>query len=1355
MASQYDLSSPNFHRWLTPAEVGATYGPAEADISTISRWLSEHGFRVDQVAPDRMSIRFRGTAAQVESTFHTQIDNVIAGGSLHIANLSDPQIPLALATVVAGVKALHNFFPRPQHRLGGKVRLNTSLGLWQRMDDATAPTPLSVRATGPTAAPGATEVQPFFGYKVGSTTLEDVAPYDFATIYNVLPEWSKNVDGTGQTIAIAGTSDIDLSDVATFRSIFGLPAGVPPRIIVANGTDPGECTSTDQNAPCGMGDLIENTLDVEWSGAVAKGAKIVLVVSGANSATTDTVYSSAQYVVENNTAKILNVSYGECELGLGTSGNAAYNNLWETAATEGISVFVASGDAGAATCDQGHAASTPHAAQYGLSVSGVASSPYDTAVGGTDLNWGSSPAPYWGPSDNSSNDSNALNYIPEVPWNDTCTNSLALNYLQKWAADLDKNGYAATSPTDAESACNFVNQWWNVIYANTSPQVNISSFLDTVGGGGGASNCTTSDGSTVASCTGGYAKPAWQAGVSGIPSDGKRDLPDVSFFAGNGFLGSAYLICVSAEGTCAYTAAAEPVGEEVGGTSVASPAMAGVMALIDQKLGSPQGNANAELYALAARQNYASCSAETANVTNGCLFQDVNSGTNAMPCASGSPDCTVNHAGDGIGVLSGYTAAAGYDAASGLGSLNVANVISAWTSPLGTAAATVTVTPATGSIPVSQSVSVAVTVGGASGTPTGNVSLTGGGYVAAVGTLVNGAYTFAIPADSFSTGSDTLTVSYSGDDTYASAAGTGNVSVAKISPAVSMQANPTQVGANTNGDSITVAVTGAGPKPTGPVTVSVNSYTSPSCTLVSGSCTVVVPTSAFSNGTDTITASYGGDQDYNPGTASTTIPVTILTPVLQLTPSTTTLTTADSLQLTAKVTGSGTTPTGDVMLSGLYQYGAMTYPLSGGSNTFSIPPDMLLPGNDTLTVQYQGDSTYLQESATTTVTVSKSAASITATPSAGSIESNVALTIAGSVTSSGGTPTGYVTVTGGGFSGSAAVSGGQYTLLIPPGNLSAGTDALAVSYSGDSFYSQASTSTSVTVMQFAKIAPSLSITPASTNIEAGQELNVTVAVAGSDGQATGTVTLTSGSYSSGAVPMSGGGATLVIPANSFSVGTDTIDLSYSGDATYLAASGTATVTVGASSYTLSASAAASIGPGGISQSTITIGTTTDYSGTITASCALTGQPSGAIDLPTCNMVNNTVELSGNNGQTGVVQADVSTTAATAKLVSPILPGSGKDWREGLAGAALAFVVLFGIPARRRNWRSMLGAVILLALVSGLSACGGGGPVSVSGGGGGTNGNAGTTAGTYTFTVMATGDPAVTPAPTATFTVTVN
>ncbi len=599
-------------------------------------------------------------------------------GEQHIANRSDPQIPAALVPVVVGVKALHNFFPRPLHRLGAPVSLNRAAGGRQRIGAQPQVPTRNPALTAPTG------VRPDFGITNSyGDTVEDVVPYDFATIYNVLPLWNAStpIDGTGQTVAIAGTSNINLADVASFRSAFGLPAKAPT--VVITNSDPGACPQF--NSSC-AGDLIENTLDVEWAGAVAKGASIVLVTSKAPTPSTDALYLSESYVIQNKTASIMNVSYGECELAMGTAGNTEYNTLWQTAAAEGIAVFVASGDAGSPACDQGFDAidGVPYGAQFGLAVSGMTSTPYNTSVGGTDFNWGSTAAPYWNSSNTSGTGASATGYIPEVPWNDSCANPLVLPTLE-----ADANVVGVSGVVDTESACNFVLENWSSI--NTNYQVDLAGLVDTIGGGGGVSSCTVSDGNDPMSCSGGYAKPTWQSGVQGIPADSHRDVPDVSFFASNGFLGSAYLICVSAGGNaCTYSSTSEPTAQEVGGTSVASPAMAGIMALINQKSGSAQGNPNAVLYSLAAQQTHSSCSAETVKATSSCLFNDIDSGNNATPCVAATLNCPTIYSGDPLGILTGYSGVLGYDEATGLGSLNVANVVNNWPSvaPFATLSAT-------------------------------------------------------------------------------------------------------------------------------------------------------------------------------------------------------------------------------------------------------------------------------------------------------------------------------------------------------------------------------------------------------------------------------------------------------------------------------------------------------------------------------------------------------------------------------------------------------------------------------------------------------------------------------------------
>jgi hypothetical protein len=1034
VAGQYDPNSPNYHQWLTPEQVGANFGPSQTDIATVTNWLTGHGFSVTQVTNDRLSIRFSGTASQVESTFHTEIHNLVVKGEAHIGNMSDPQIPAALAPVVVGIKSLHNFFPRPLHHVGSLVTKDSKTGQWARIT-GTAPAASSLGAAAASSTAGSTAPRTLLGaaatgsavgggvktafaarpqFGISGTSngspylVEDIGPYDFATIYNVIPLWNAGIDGTGQTIAIAGTSSIVLNDVATFRNFF-MPnyTSTPAPILISGNSSPlTVCTSTTgaspyPTAPCTLDDLLENSLDVEWSGAIAPKAQIVLVASYPNSATDDNLFDSESYIVNNLTARIMNVSYGECELGVGTAGNVQYYNLWQSAAAEGIAVFVASGDSGAASCDAGGDAQygVPYLAEYGLSVSGLASTPYNTAVGGTDFNWcplpssNNSPectaAPYWS-STNTSNYS-ALGYVPEVPWNDTCASPVVLPYMKYFFSQV-------LTVSDAETGCNAF-----VVYANELQQQGFGSLLylvDTVGGSGGASGCVVNDGSTVASCaasttsTGstygsirlvndGWPKPSWQTGVAGIPTDQVRDLPDVSFFASDGFLSSsAYLICVSnatVDSQCSYSSSSEPVAEEVGGTSVATPAMAGVMALINQKTGAAQGSPNAELYKLAAKQTYSSCSAESVTAGSAsCYFNDIDTGTNAMACdysasvTTPSPNCNRIHSTDYVGILTGYSAGTGYDLATGLGSLNVANVVNAWPAVQGATATTVTVKPGQSSINSNNSLSVTVTVAStASGgvTPTGTVTLTATGstYTSSQSLSSAGSATFNIPANSLGAGVDTLTGTYSGDILYAANKGTSTVTVttvALLTPTVTV--TPASKTLNSSASlGVTATVTGNGVIPiTGTATLTAGSYNSGPQTLANGSYQFMIPANAFTSaGSDPINVAYSGDSNYAASpTNSTNVTVTLSTFSLTQTQITYNPSTANSSGIAP-----GATATATVTVSAVAGYtGTVTLSCAQTSTTASGGDGASCTGGGTLnTVTLTGATT----SGTVTFTV--------------------------------------------------------------------------------------------------------------------------------------------------------------------------------------------------------------------------------------------------------------------------------------------------------------------------------------------------------------------------------------------------
>ena len=913
--SQYDPGSPNFHRWLTAAQVGRQFGPAQADISQIVSWLAGQGFRVTQVAPDRMTIDFTGTAAMVENAFHTSLHNLSVRGVPHIANMTDPQIPAALAAVVVGIRGLHNFRPHPLHRVGGLVQFNPDTHGWERLQTGPAASLAAGGIPGMLAArrqPGATfaPTGPQFTYSGKGYVVEDITPFDFDAIYSLPSGWPTSNNGSGQTIAIIGTSDVNSSDIAQFKNVFGLPAGSAPTMVHVNNADPGVCTSSTN--VCGVGDLEENTLDVEWSGAVAPGAQIVLVNEAYNSQTNptnDPIYDSSQWVVNNVGVQgsnvygihIMSISYGSCELGMGTASNVAYRNMWQTAASEGLAVFVASGDSGSPACDQGMdgVEGNPYSAQYGLAVNGIGSSPFNTAVGGTDLTWckpsydssgnftgcgSTNAAAYWNTSNNSTNQSTAKGYVPEKPWNDTCIDPT-------WAAFIESLAplFSYTAPTNTEGACNFLYNKWAAMnqqqVSSGASQFVMAPFVDTIGGGGGASNCVVNDGNTCggssstsgsSTSTGsdygnlplsndGWPKPSWQANVPGIPSDGVRDLPDVSFFAGDGALNSATLICVtggSANASCTSLSSTGGSGTggamELGGTSVATPEMAGVMALINQKAGSPQGSPNQQLYVLAANDP-STCSSENASPSANCNFHDVDQGTISMPCAVStstleggaqydsstgqwntnatmwaavaSPNCTALNSGDAVGTLvssgstPGFNAGTGYDQASGLGSLNVANVVGNW--PIvatGSAGATVNFTTVPLSASSNQAVSVTITVAGGSGTPTGTVTLLASNSTFNAGQALDAAgdAAFTIPAGTFSaTGTVTLTAKYSGDATYAAASNTDTFTITYVAPGtftINSIAAPSAI--SSAGGSTTASVTVTSSGYTGSVTLS-------------------------------------------------------------------------------------------------------------------------------------------------------------------------------------------------------------------------------------------------------------------------------------------------------------------------------------------------------------------------------------------------------------------------------------------------------------------------------------------------------------------------------------------------------
>jgi subtilase family serine protease len=628
--------------------LGERFGVAPQDRETLQRWLASHGFTVNRVYQNGLMIDFAGTAVQIREAFHTEIHNlVLPNGEKHIANMSDPQIPAALAPAIEGIATLHDFHPKPHAIQLGPVSYNPATHEWR----------------------------PHFNVKNHGQTFHTVSPYDFNIIYNVLPLWKRGFTGKGVTIALVedATNLAHASDWSEFRNTFGLKDfkyGNFRQIYP-------ECKDPGQN-----GNEIEAALDVEWASVAAPDANIELSTCG-NAHGLFGLDLAILNLLDLEPPDIISDSYGLCETITGQTEIALENREAQIATALGTTFFIAQGDTGADECSPVEGF-TSH---LGINSGDNTASAYAVDVGGTDFmaqyNQDVNGVPvsdYWSAKNNPQTKASALSYIPEIPWNDGCTSELI--YSDPLAA-----GGTYTQSYGPSGFCN----------TKLGRE-----FKFSVGGSGGPSTCFTGvpqiRGVVGGTCQG-NPKPVWQTGVPGIPNDGERDQPDLSLFAADGVWGSFLVECMSdaKEGGAPCTAKNDALLEGGGGTSFASPAMAGIQALINQKYGK-QGNANYVYYVLAANQfNTQGAKACNASQTTGglpapaCIFNDVTAGDMDIPCAQNWPGTSYDCFGNGakiIGELStstsssepAYPATVGYDLATGLGSVNATNLFDAWPS---------------------------------------------------------------------------------------------------------------------------------------------------------------------------------------------------------------------------------------------------------------------------------------------------------------------------------------------------------------------------------------------------------------------------------------------------------------------------------------------------------------------------------------------------------------------------------------------------------------------------------------------------------------------------------------------------
>jgi subtilase family serine protease len=612
----HDPQSANFHQWLTAGQIAQRYAPAQEDVDKVTAWLESHGFTVNVVYLGRMLVDFSGTAGQVREALRTEIHRLQANGQEHIANMSDPQIPAALAPVVAGVVSLHDFMPHTMRK-----------------------------------------AHPDYTFTSSGVASQAVVPADLATIYDMNSLFKSGITGQGQTIAVVEDSDLySTEDWTTFRSTFGL-SKYPSASLTTVHPEPSSGV-TNCRAPGVNSDDGEAIADAEWASAAAPSAAIVVASCGNTRATFGGLIAMQNLLESTKPPSIVSISYGECEAENGASSNAAFNTIYQQAVMEGVSVFVAAGDEGAASCDAGASA-----ASHGIGVSAYASTPYNVAVGGTDFGdtFAGTISTYWN-STNSPTYGSALSYIPELPWNDSCASSVLATY----------NGFTATYGTNG--FCN-------------SDSARQQGLQEVAAGSGGPSGCATgtpSKNGVVSGTCAGYAKPSWQS-AAGNP-DAVRDIPDVSLFAADGIWGHFYVTCYSdlRNGGAPCTGAPSNWAG-AGGTSFSSPVLAGIQALVNQKHGA-QGNPNYVYYKLAAKSGAGAFHA----ITQGDI--DVNcSGTQSCYGATngnrrGPGGFGHGGSGGGDGALStssqsdapAYPAAAGWNFATGLGSIDVDKLVNNW-----------------------------------------------------------------------------------------------------------------------------------------------------------------------------------------------------------------------------------------------------------------------------------------------------------------------------------------------------------------------------------------------------------------------------------------------------------------------------------------------------------------------------------------------------------------------------------------------------------------------------------------------------------------------------------------------------
>ena len=1015
--------SASYHKWLTPEEFGSRFGAADSDLAALTSWLESHGFAVEKVHPGRIALEFSGSAAQIKAAFRTEVhrfnvlDPKTGETEAQFANVSDPQIPAAFAALIAGIAPMHSFHSRPALEVMGKTKFNAKTH--QAQAEWTYP----------------------------ATNIYELAPADFAVQYDIASVYKAGTTGTGESIGILSASNVDLSLVEAYQKLFGLTANLPT--VVIDGNDPGQ-----------NGAALEAYLDVEQSGAVAPGAKVVLYAS-AGSLLTDPLLTSGLRAIDDNLVGVISMSYGTCEAALGASGNGLWAALWQEAAAQGITGFVSAGDGGSAGCDD---FDTQEFAEGGLAVNGMGSTPYNVSVGGTDFYYSDYAAA-----------SSTLDAQIATYWSTASSKTPAVSLLKVAPEQVWNNAFG-----------------YNAVDGGVYNPANAT----IVGGSGGASSAALypSSGSPT-----GYPKPSWQTGA-GVPADKVRDLPDVSLYASNSANYVAYPICAD-PGDCVNTnSSGAVVITSVGGTSASSPSMAGIQALVDQATKSRQGQADVVYYALANKTLAAK------------PFRDITVGGNEVPCYSGTANCVLYSSGQAKGQYAeaGYAATTGYDRASGLGTVDVANLISNWSAAsFKPSTTTLSISPTTFAHGTAVTVKATVAPATGTGTPTGSVGLESSDTVAysndlGVFTLSGGTLGAAgVSIDTLPGGTYQVIGQYSGDGTYSastSAPVTVTVTAEKDTLTTSgWVLNPTDgnlyplssgmwipYGAQVYLDAQPVGINEVKPvlgkvtPATGAIsfTDKVGTTTKTSSIPLNDEGMAEWIPASLAVGSHTIAASYAGDASYAASTSASAATLTVFkgTTTIYVQPMETNVVagsnvTVDLLLSSDYLPLGGTLPTGTITVtlggstltvsSPFKAWGPVGGAIQEAVVTFTKVPAGILP----LTASYSGDANWNGTASlfgSVEVLASLPAPTVTLTATTTSYTPNQTVTMTGTVTgiAGKGIPSGYLYFTWEDGSyyyyytlQAKTSDSSAWTLTLPAAQLANGMNTFIATFKGDANYS--------------------------------------------------------------------------------------------------------------------------------------------------------------------------------------------------------------------------------------------------------------------------------------------------------------